>query len=165
VSQEPAGHQEKHRRQSAKLLVPALSGAFVVFAVFAVFKALAVMEVLSPGRRAIAGLLVGVALFVLIGYGVARRAAARTRGERTSAIFAGVMATYAGIVAGVLVWALGVEELILKRVGAYPLYEEHSLFPIEVVVWCVGATIPILAGIALARLSMYYLPAIAGPRD
>jgi hypothetical protein len=69
-------------------------------------------------------------------------------------MLAGLVATYAGIAAGVIVWALGVEELILKRFGAYPLYEEHSLFPLEVIAWWVMATAPILAGLGLARFRL-----------
>lgn len=155
VETEPRyGGQGLERTRWATLLLPAFSAAFVVVAVFSFLKVFAVLGVLSPWLRAIAGLLLPAALFVVLGHGVGMRAAASTPADRNPAMLAGLIAIYAGIAAGVIFWALGVEELILKRFGVYPLYEEHSLFPIEVVVYWVVATVPILAGFGLARVRL-----------
>ena len=71
-----------------------------------------------------------VALFLVLGYRIGIRTAASGQTGRWSAVLARVAATYGGIAVGVIIWVF-VEELILRHVGVYPIYEEHSLFPIE----------------------------------
>ena len=63
----------------------------------------------------------------------------------------GVAATYGGIAVGVIIWVF-VEELILRHFGVYPIYEEHNLFPIEIVMLWLLAAIPLLVGTGLALI-------------
>jgi hypothetical protein len=63
----------------------------------------------------------------------------------------GFAASLAGIAAAVLVW-MALEETVFRRLGAYPLYEERTLFPVDVLMLWVFGSVPILAGLGLGLL-------------
>ena len=145
-------HPSLHFRRAA-LWVPVLSAAAALVAIYAVRKVLLVYQVVDvdSGLQAPGVRLLAMAVFLLLGLRLGIDAAASGQTGRWSAALTGLAATYGGIAAGVIVWAL-VEELILRHFGVYPIYEEHNLFPIEIVMWWLGAALPLLAGTALGLI-------------
>ena len=47
-----------------------------------------------------------------------------------------------------IIWVV-VEETVFRRFGTYPIYEEHNLFPIEILIRWVASAIPMVIGIGL----------------
>ena len=151
-SSQPGAEPSLHFRRTA-LWVPVLSAAAAMVAIYAVRKVLLVYQVVDvdSGLQAPGVRLLAMAVFLLLGLRLGIGAAASGQTGRWSAALTGLAATYGGIAAGVVVWAL-VEELILRHFGVYPIYEEHNLFPIEIVMWWVMAALPLLAGTALGLI-------------
>jgi hypothetical protein len=90
--------------------------------------------------------IVVVLVFVLTGVGVGFSArAAPTYGMMLW------LSAYIGIAAGVVFWAI-IEEVVFSRLGPHPIYEQRTLFPFEMVFWCIVATIPLAIGIGLVRI-------------
>jgi hypothetical protein len=87
--------------------------------------------------------------FFLVGCFVSFRRKIHRQLGIASPVFAGVVVAYGGIAVGVIMWALMVEELVFRRLGHYPIYEEHNLFPFEIIIWWVYAAIPMVIGILL----------------
>ena len=150
-SSQPSTEPSLHFRRAA-LWVPVLSAAAAIVAIYAVLKVLVVYQVVDSGPRAPGVLLLAMAVFLLLGYRLGIGAAASGQTGRWSAALTGLAATYGGIAVGVIVWAFLVEELILRHFGVYPIYEEHTLFPIEIVMWWVLAALPLLAGTGLGLI-------------
>src|SRR5688572_16600443 len=149
-SSQPSAEPSLHFRRAA-LWVPVLSAAAAIVAIYAVLKVLVVYQVVDSGLRAPGVRLLAMAVFLLLGLRLGIGAAASGQTGRWLAALTGLAATYGGIAVGVIVWAL-VEELILSHFGVYPIYEEHSLFPIEIVMWWVMAALPLLAGTGLGLI-------------
>ena len=80
-------------------------------------------------------------LGILVGFRIARHRSSRI----WLAAFRAAGAAYGGIAVGVIIWVV-VEESVFRRFGTYPIYEEHNLFPIEIVIKWVVAAIPIGIG-------------------
>ena len=150
-SSQPSTEPSLHFRRAA-LWVPVLSAAAAIVAIYAVIKVLVVYQVVDSGPRAPGVLLLAMAVFLLLGHRLGIGAAASGQTGRWSAALTGLAATYGGIAVGVIVWAFLVEELILRHFGVYPIYEEHTLFPIEIVMWWVLAALPLLAGTGLGLI-------------
>ena len=151
-SSQPGAEPSLHFRRTA-LWVPVLSAAAAMMAINAVLKVRVVYQLFDDrGPRATGVLLFAMAVFLLLGYRLGIGAAASGQTRRWSAARTGLAATYGGIAVGIIVWALLVEELILRHFGDYPIYEEHNLFPIEIVMWWVLAALPLLAGTGLGMI-------------
>lgn len=54
-----------------------------------------------------------------------------------------------GVPLGVIVWALGIE--LLLRLVAPGLYQDHNLFPFEIVMYWIFAAGPVALGVVLGR--------------
>lgn len=63
------------------------------------------------------------------------------------------VAANAGIAVGVVGWAF-LEERIFRHLGTgtYPIYEDHNLFPFEILAWWVIGAVPLLLGISVGVL-------------
>jgi hypothetical protein len=84
--------------------------------------------------------------FVLAGSFIgARLSVQRQSADLSPARLVGLVAANGGILAGVIIW-LAVEELMFKRFGVFPVYEEHNLFPIEIIILWVLAAGPLILG-------------------
>lgn len=57
-----------------------------------------------------------------------------------------------GVPLGVIVWALGVE--LLLRLVAPALYQDHNLFPFEIVMYWIYAAGPVAIGVWAGRVSV-----------
>ena len=128
---------------------------------YGVLKVLTVTQLANSGLRTPVVLLLAVALFLVLGYRIGIRTAAGGQTGRWSAVLARVAATYGGIAVGVIIWVF-VEELILRHFGVYPIYEEHSLFPIEIVMLWVLAPLPLLVGTGLGLILFRRLVRMTG---
>jgi hypothetical protein len=122
-------------------LVAGLVGMIGVLIVYGAAKAWAMGMPLNLTVFAIIVVLVFVLTGVSVGLSV-----------RVAPAYGGMpwVAAYTGIAAGVVIWAI-IEEVVFRRFGPYPIYEERSLFPLEMVFWCVVATIPLAGGVILVR--------------
>ena len=123
-------------------LAAGLAGMVGLLIVYGAAKAWAIGMPLGSTRFAI----IVVLVFVLTGVGVGLSA----RAAPTYGIVPWLSA-YTGIAAGVVFWAI-MEEVVFSRLGPHPIYEQRSLFPIEIVLWCVVATIPLAVGVGLVRI-------------
>jgi disulfide bond formation protein DsbB len=123
-------------------LAAGLAGMLGLLIVYGAAKASALGAPLGLTELAI----IVVLVFVLTGVGVGLSA-------RVASNYGAMpwLSAYLGIAAGVVFWAI-IEEVVFSRLGPYPVYEERNLFPLEIVFWCVVATIPIAAGVILVRV-------------
>jgi hypothetical protein len=89
---------------------------------------------------------------VLLGYGIIRRP--RQNESPLATGFQALLGTWGGIAIGVVAWALVVEEQIFRHIGdgIAPMYQEHNLFPIEIVMLCGLATLPSVLGLGLGAV-------------
>lgn len=123
-----------------------LAGLGATVLIYAVMKWLTVHGSKSAG---IFGLLVGGVAFLLVGWLVGFKVALVRQRRLWWRAFKGAAAAYGGVAAGVFLWAT-VEDLVFSRFGKYPIYEEHNLFPFEIIMWWLVAAIPMMIGICLS---------------
>jgi hypothetical protein len=155
----PGGEPSSQSRW-ATLWVPVLSAAAATVGLYGFLKVLTVTQLANSGLRTPLVLLLAVALFLVLGYRIGIGTAAGQTG-RWSAVLARVAATYGGIAVGVIIWVF-VEELILRHFAVYPIYEEHNLFPIEIVMLWVLAALPLLVGTGLGLILFRRLVRMTG---
>ena len=91
-----------------------------------------------------------VAVFGLAGCAIGVRLCSLPRRDDVGIWPAGISAflvANAGIAVGVLVQVFLVEELFLKQFRDGLYYQEHNLFPVEIIVFAVLAAVPLALGI------------------
>jgi hypothetical protein len=88
---------------------------------------------------------IAVGVYALAGVVIGWRLAPGTAASMWRRGLARVAAAYGGIALGVILWVI-LEEVVFRRLSIDQLYEDHNLFPFEIVMlWIVGA-LPWLAG-------------------
>jgi len=134
----------------AMLPTSVFAGAAATVTFYAARKALVLLGHLHPyENRMVDQIWLAVPVFLLAGYLIGvRLSVQRQSGDVWPAGFVGLVAANGGIVSGVFIW-IGVEELIFKRFGVFPVYEEHNLFPIEIIILWVLAAVPLIIGMWL----------------
>lgn len=129
-------------RWRATLLGSMLAGAGATVFIYGVMKWLTVRGSHLPF------LLVNCIPFLFVGTFVGFQIARHRQSRISLAAFRAVGAAYVGIAVGVITWVI-VEESLFRRFGTYPIYEEHNLFPVEIVIKWMIAAIPIGIGMWL----------------
>jgi hypothetical protein len=91
--------------------------------------------------------------------GVVFAVAGVVAGRASSRVDTGAMAiarptghVLVGVPLGVIVWALGVEFLL--HLVAPGLSQDHNLFPFEIVMYWIFATVPVAIGVGVGRVSV-----------
>ncbi len=131
-----------HLRWTETVLLAGLLGVFVPYA-FEKAQAL----LLPNASLTVPTELLAVAWFYVVGRRLGRPGLGT--GRRASHVWVGV---YAGIAIGVVVWS-ALEDLVFRHIGngMFPIYEEHTLFPFEILILWLVAAIPLALGMWVAR--------------
>jgi len=121
-----------------------LAGIAATFGLYGFMKLRAILA-WSTERGILGNLPAAAVAFLLLGGVAGLRVAARPRTGGSA-----WRSAYGGIAVGVVLWAM-LEDLVFRRFGTYPIYEEHNLFPVEIIMLWVVAAIPMAAGIGLVH--------------
>jgi hypothetical protein len=131
---------------SSRVLLKAFtSGAVACLALYGAMKAMTILEA-DIGRYPKLGFF--VLLFVAGGLAVGRyvRRSGHSQTWRLAATAFG--AALLGIAGGVVFWNT-LEELVFRRVGDFPVYQERTLFPVDVALLWMFGSLPLLTGIII----------------
>ena len=152
--------KERGQSWSTTLLFSMLAGVGATLLIYSINKWLAVHGSHTAGMRAVR---VTVPAFLLMGCLIGVRIKLKSQTRIASTAFAGAAAAYGGIAAGVVMWAK-VEDVVFRRFGTYPIYEDHNLWPAEIIIFWATAAIPMVIGIYVGLAAVKLAAVVATKR-